>query len=89
MVEKLASGFAHIFKPPHPRLSGHPLERSWRLRSPGRKRGGLTHLDELRSSLVGLPRLLSGPGFGQYAFGNSRWALWRYVNGMGDRRLAG
>ena len=47
------------------------------------------HLDELRSSLVGLPRLLSGPGFGQYAFGNSRWALWSYVNGMGDRRLAG
>jgi hypothetical protein len=73
MVEDLVSGVAHLFKPQHPRRAGLLLGNSWRLRSPGQKRGGPARLAELRPSRVGPPRLLSGPECGQYAFGISRW----------------
>jgi len=83
MVWKLVSGVIHLFKSPHPRRAGRLLEKSWRLHSPGQKRKGLVRLDELRPSRVGLPRLLSGQEFGQYAFEIFRWPLCRYVNGVG------
>jgi len=89
MIEYRISGFARLFKPPNPRPSGHLLEKSWRLRSPGQKRGDPTHLAKLPPSRVNLLRHLSGPEFGQSAFGNSRWPLWRYGNGGRERRLAG
>ena len=75
------SGVAHLFRPLRPRRAGRLLENSWRLRSPGQKRGGPARLAELRPSRVGLPRLLSGPECGHYAIGNSRWPCLRYVNG--------
>jgi len=89
MVEDLSSGVTHLFKPPYPRRAGRLIENSWRLRSPGQKLGGPARLAELRPSRFGLPRLLSGPECGQYAFGISRWPLCRYVNGVGKWRLPG
>ena len=58
MVEDLVSGVAHLFKPQYPRRAGLLLENSWRLRSPGQKRGGPARLAELRPSRVGLPRVI-------------------------------
>ena len=52
MVEDLSSGVTHLFKPPHPKHVGRLLENSWRLRSPGQKRGGPARLAELRPSRV-------------------------------------
>ena len=102
MVGTLVSGVGHLFKSPHPRPAGRLLEKSWRLRSPGQIRKGLVRLAELRPSRVGLPRLLSGPECGQYAFGIFRWPLCRprrevdvellrelRAKGYGYKRIAG
>ena len=77
MAENLVSSVVHLFKAPNPKHSEHRLEKSWRLRSLDQIREGPTHLAELRASRIDQLRLLSGPEFGQYAFGNSRWSLGR------------
>ena len=72
VVENGVSGIAYLFKFPYPMRAGPLLRNSWHLRSQGQKRGGLEPLAELRPTRVGLPRPLSGPECGQYAFGISR-----------------